>query len=247
MAFEFDDAPYEIRSDLAEAYRAAWRWIAAPGPWWTGHERVAIAAEARQATGCALCRERSEALSPASVSGSHDATGALPEAATDAAHRLVTDASRLSKSWLEQTLADGITEGQYVELLGVVVSLVSIDTFHRSLGMALEPLPEPDAGAPTGERPPGLVPGPGYVATLDKAGAVGPYADLFPPMPQIPNVLRAMSQVPGNVRMLSTLSSAQYLPHAKLASLGANTGRALSRSQIELVAGRVSALNECFY
>jgi hypothetical protein len=52
--------------------------------------------------------------------------------------------------------------------------------------------------------------------------------------------------VPGEVRQLQDLSEAHYLridevidPRARLP--------ALSRAQMELIAGRVSALNECFY
>lgn len=247
MAFDYSDAPYPIRSDLADAFRKAWDWIAAPGSFWTGAQRVAIVAEARLAKEDFLRRGGVLPLSPSAVERDYDVSGELPEAASEAIHRIVTDASRISKGWLDRTLAAGLSEGAYVELLGVVVMSISIDAFHRALGLAPEPLPAPVAGEPTGEVPAGLVPGPGYVATLDKAAAVGPYEDLFPPLPQIPNVLRALSQVPSNVRMLSTLSSAQYLPHERLGNLGANTGRALSRSQIELVAGRVSALNECFY
>jgi hypothetical protein len=40
---------------------------------------------------------------------------------------------------------------------------------------------------------------------------------------------------------------AQYVPIEQVPDPSADPGRALSRAQIELVAGRVSALNECFY
>jgi len=48
--------PYPIRDDLAAAHARAWARIARPGTWWDGAARVAIAAEARHAIGCALCR-----------------------------------------------------------------------------------------------------------------------------------------------------------------------------------------------
>ena len=53
-----------LRTDLTEAYEAAWRHIAAPGTWLDGKTRLAIAAETRNALSCALCRERAAALSP---------------------------------------------------------------------------------------------------------------------------------------------------------------------------------------
>lgn len=246
-AFDYAGGALPVRADLAEAHRWVWSWIAAPGDWWSGAERVAIAAEARRAGDCARCRERRAALSPHALAGEHDAAGPLPAVAVDVAHRLVTDASRLSRSWFEKTLAAGISDGHYVELVGVVVSVVGIDAFHRALGLPPEPLPEPLSGEPSRQRPAGAREGMGWVASLDRSAAVGPYADLYPPAPGVPNVIRALSLVPDNVRMLQRLSAAQYVPHGIVARVGAPTGRALSRAQIELIAGRVSALNECFY
>ena len=59
------------------------------------------------------------------------------------------------------------------------------------------------------------------------------------------NVIRALSLVPEEVRAWIELADTQYLSREEMIDLGAS--RALDRSQIELVAGRVSALNECFY
>ncbi len=61
------------------------------------------------------------------------------------------------------------------------------------------------------------------------------------------NVVRAMSLVPDEVRTLCELSDAHYLAMPLVRQPGVDAGRALNRSQIELVAGRVSALNQCFY
>ena len=47
------------------------------------------------------------------------------------------------------------------------------------------------------------------------------------------------------MRAWKDLSAAQYLSPEAMVSM--QSARALDRSQIELVAGRVSALNECFY
>lgn len=247
MAFDYSGSSIPIRDDLAATHRDVWKWIASPGTWWSGAERVAIAGEARRAADCALCRERKAALSPMGVAGEHDHAGALPDAALEAVHRLVTDASRLSRTWVEQTLAGGLSDGHYVELLGVAVFVVDIDSFHRALGLPLEALPDPLPGEPTRRRPAGLREGMGWFPTLDRDAATGEYADLYPPAPQVPNVIRAMSLVPDNVRMLKKMSAAHYVPHTIVAKVAAETGRAISRSQIELIAGRVSARNECFY
>ena len=56
--------PSQVRDGLAAAHRRAWARLAAPGGWWTGAARAAIAKETRAATECGPCRERKSALSP---------------------------------------------------------------------------------------------------------------------------------------------------------------------------------------
>ena len=87
MPFDYENAPYPIRADLAAAHRHAWNEIAGPGRWWTGAERVAIAAEVRRARDCSLCAGRKSNFP---VDGVHDSDSTLPESAIDAIHRLVT-------------------------------------------------------------------------------------------------------------------------------------------------------------
>ena len=242
----------EIRPELALENRAIWEGLSRPGNWWTGEQRVAIAAEVRHARKCALCRDRRAALSPESVQGEHDcldSTRILGEATTfamDAIHRIVNDAGRLSRSWYERRVGGAFSDGQYVELLGVVVAVISIDSFHCGLGQPLEPLPTPQEGTPSGYRPAGLEHDTAWVAMIANGKTAEPEADLFPGS-RTANVVRAMSLVPDAVRTLLTLSAAQYVPMWAVAEPTWSEGRALDRSQIELLAGRVSALNECFY
>lgn len=247
-SFNYESTSWPIRDDLPVAYRTAWQGLSRPGAWWTGSQRVAIAEEVRRAPGCALCAERKQALSPFSVDGAHDhAQGSvLSEAAIDTAHRLVTDASRLSRAWVEKLEAQGLSDGHYVELLGVVVTVISIDSFHLGLGLPLEPLPKPEAGAPSGYRPAGLEHQTAWVPMIGVGKAQPAEADLFPGG-QSANVIRAMSLVPDAVRTLMTVSSAQYVPPWAVVDPTWAQGRSLERPQIELLAGRVSALNECFY
>jgi len=244
-SFEYAGAPVPIGEELAAAHRETWRRIAAPGAWWSGAERVAIAAAVRAAEGCALCAARRTALSP-SAGGAHEAGERLPAAAVEAAHRIATDAKRLSRAWVEQLATSGVSDGHYVELLGVVAAVLSIDDFHRGLGLALEPLPEPASGAPSGERPAGVKGGAAWVPMLPLRAARRVAPDLYRGMPMAPNVIAAMSLVPDAVRDLKRLSAAHYLKDADVVDPRAR-GEVLTRAQMELVAARVSALNECFY
>lgn len=248
IPFSYADSPYPVRDDIGDAHRWYWEALARPGSWWTGAERVAIAAQVRRAAECALCISRKAALSPGMVAGEHEGDDSLPAAAVDAVHRIVTDASRLSKGWLEKLQASGLGDGAYVELVGVVVAVVSIDAFHHGLGLAPEPLPDPESGTATGYRPPEAVQGAAWVPWIPGNRASAREADLYPNASQAPHVFMAMSLVPDAVRAMARLSQAHYISPAIVASPGrSEPGRALDRSQIELIAGRVSALNECFY
>ena len=242
-AFDYAGLALPISDAMRTAHRKAWDRLAAPGAWWTGAEKVAIAAEVRAARGCALCRERKAALSPHAVAGEHAASGALPAAAVEAAHRIATDPGRLTHAWYENTLAAGLSDAHYVELLGVVVAVVNLDALHRALGAPPEPLPVPRAGEPSRMRPPAALEGAWVpLLALDSAEA----RVLFEGRPRVPNVIRALSLVPDAVRQLKELSEVHYLPMDDVMDPRAHM-RDLTRAQMELVAGRVSALNECFY
>lgn len=247
-AFDYPTHPNPIREDLAEAHRRAWAHVAAPGTWLSGAERVAIAEETRRARSCALCAERKAALSPFALQGEHEQTGVLPPPLVEAVHRVTTDAGRLSASWYAALLSDGLSPEAYVEALGVTVLVISVDEFHHALGMRPEPLPEPLTGEPSHYRPIGSEIEDAAWVPLLTPGRSGPAeADLFAGIPagQAPNVIRALSLVPDEVRAWTHLSAAQYLSTDQLRSF--ESPRAIDRAQIEFVAGRVSALNECFY
>ena len=241
-----------VRKDLGAAHARYWRRLARPGANWSGAERVAIAREARHAGGCAFCGRLRAALSPHSLAGAHDVApgnpGLLSRPAVDSVHRIVNDASRLTRRWYERTLSDGLTDGQYVELVGTVVSVLSIDSFCRAIGVPLHPLPQPEPGAASGYRPATAAhDGESWVPMVPFDNSGTPEADLWPPK-RTGNVIRALSLAPDEVRTLHDLGGAHYIDHGLVRDPSAGReGGALSRAQIELVAGRVSILNDCFY
>ena len=106
-----------------------------------------------------MCRDRKAALSPNSVEGEHDHGGTLGPALIDEVHRVTSDPARLTVPWYRSLLDRGLTTEAYVEALGVTVIVISIDQFHRALGLAPEALPTPIAGEPTRKRPEGIVEG----------------------------------------------------------------------------------------
>ena len=115
------DSPPAIREDLVAALERAWQRIADPGTWWSGTQRIAIAAETRNAPQCGLCQQRKSSLSPFAITGEHDVAGKLPGAVVEVVHRVRTDSGRLTRSWYEDVLASGLSDAQYVEMSGAPI------------------------------------------------------------------------------------------------------------------------------
>ena len=236
-----------IRPGLADAITTAWRRLAHPGTWWTGAERIAIAAETRQAMRCDLCRARKDALSPMHPKGDHDSLGVLSRPAIDAIHRIRTDAGRLTERWFQGLVDDGLDDVGYVEIVSVVAIVSAIDTFDRAMGLPQRPLPEPQPGAPTRHRPEGAKPGMGWLDTLAPDGATENDPDPFVRFGAY-NIQRAMSLVPDAVIAFFDLDVELYFYEADFPQRAVQIDeRALSGAQIELIAARTASLNGCFY
>ena len=250
-AFDYRDCPYPVRASMAEGYRASWDYISKPGNWWSGAERVAIAQATRDARRCNLCAERKGALSPYGVGGTHSSSPDRPvllsDKAIDAVHRIATDAARLTKTWIDETINDSFTHGHYVEAVSVVVAVFCIDSFHHALGLEMEPLPEPQSGQPSKYRPPGAAVDVAWVPMLVPDTLSEAEADIFGGAPQTANVIRALSLVPDAVRHLAAQSAVQYVGMANVRNVESTGQLSLSRPQIELVAARTSAIDDCFY
>ncbi len=247
-AFAYSNSPWPIRPDLPEAFRYTWKKLANSGTWLTGEQRLAVANEVRHAGNCELCKKRKASLSPFGTDGAHDGDhGPLSNLQVDVAHRLTTDAPRLTESWLEDCVEQGVSREMYVEILSIVVAIVAIDAFHRSLGFELEVLPTAVPGEPSRYRPAAAKDGVAWVPMIDVADVIDADADIYSGMQRSANVIAAMSLVPDAVRLLRTQSAAMYLEMSDIGNPASNGERALSRPQIELIAGRVSAINDCFY
>lgn len=226
-------SPPDLRADLRAAHDEAWRRLGQAGTWLSGAERAAVVDESRHAVTCALCAERKQALSPFAVDGEHDTAFDTPLSASvvDAVHRITTDPSRLTRDWYEGL---GLEPGVYVELLCVAAFAVGADTFHRAVGLPLRPLPAVVDGEPSREPPSG---------PLDHDLAWVPVRRIF----AVPNVARAISYVPAELRAVVALNRAEYVAPNALLDVERDPGRAISRPEMELVAARLSALSQCFY
>jgi alkylhydroperoxidase family enzyme len=240
----YDASPVPIRDDLHAAHQATWRHIAAPGTWLSGETRVAIAAEVRHAPGCALCQSRREALSPNAIDGEHGGRGILSAAIVEVIHRIVTDPARLTRDWYSSLIDSGLDETDYVETVAVICMTIAIDTFARSMGMSPPPLPDPVPGDPSRIRPPEAKPGAAWVPWIAPEDAAAFTDEVF--APEASNVQRALTLVPDECRAFFRIVAAQYLSRDQMRDFD-NEYRAITHAQIELLAGRVSAINQCAY
>jgi len=241
---DYSAAGLAVRHDLKDCHAFLLDHVTSPGTWWNGVERRAIAQESRLATSCPLCRQRKDALSPNAVQGKHANTGILPAAVVDIVHRIRTDPQRLSRPWFDSVVPTVLPETHYVELVGVVTMMAGMDNVARALGVPLFELPEAKAGEPSRHRPASAKGGTAWVPMIEPEEASGPEADVYPEG-FVPNIVRAMSLVPDQVRALRRSSDAHYIPVEQIGD--PTVRRSIDRMQMELVAARVSALNECFY
>lgn len=185
------------------------------------------------------------------VSGRHDKAVGLPDAAIEAIHRIRTDSGRLGPGWYRSVTGAGLTEEHYVELLSIVATVVAVDTFHRTAGLPLPELPVAKAGDPSRRRPTGARPGLAWMPTLAPEDRVPEDPDLYldHPGPRKRgggNVHRALSLVPDSMIHWWDLFETMYLPAPAMRDF-TREYRAISHAQIEMLAARVAALNQCVY
>lgn len=145
-----------------------------------------------------------------------------------AARRLGAHPASIRKSWVEEIVDSGLGYERYVEIVGVVSRAMATDTFMEALGREPAPLPEATPGTPTGDISPGARLGAGWV-----------------PMAGAASIALALSLVPAENAALERLHGPMYLAFEEMSDPAIT--RALTRPQMELVAARTSAINECFY
>ena len=134
MAAVAETAVQPLGDERADhAIEAALGAIAAPGSFFTGAERLAIAAQARGARGLA------------------ETDAELPPVVAEAVDRVAAEAMATRQSHVEAWVASGRDILAYVELVSVVAQIASIDSYRIGLGARLDPLGEPVDGEPMPE------------------------------------------------------------------------------------------------
>ncbi|WP_349408746.1 alkylhydroperoxidase-related (seleno)protein [Pseudalkalibacillus sp. SCS-8] len=230
-----------INQSVLNTFKAEWDRLSRAGYWWSGEERVSIAEEVRHAPSCKLCQQQKQALSPNAVKGEHESGTALPQNVIEVIHRVTNDSGRLSENWLNTIRETGLSDAAYVEIIGVIATTLTVDTYTKALDLEQLPLPTPQVGVPTEYLPDGLEIHSAWVPTIvpeqvTDAGIKEHYQKMMDLSGLVANIMRAMTIVPDEQLGFVSLMFELY-----------HTEHALDKLQIELIATEVSALNECFY
>jgi len=197
--------PYE------ELIHREWGRIASAGTWLTGPQRVAVASQARLAK-----------------AGVDIATQDLSPAAVEAARLISAEAHQIRGPWVESLYERSLTQLEYVEILGVVARLTSIDTFLFGLGQPERALPESLPGEPTRH----------VVAEAKINGGWAPTVGVaFAP--------NALSAVEAEAAAMMDLHDVMYLSIEQMGVI--DIVRDLQRDQLETMAARTSLINDCFF
>ena len=219
--------PRPVDPAILSAFEAVWDGLAVAGIWWTAAERVAIVAATRRSRRLPLGETAPD------IAGLSDAVGpdGLSPLIHEVVRRLSVDAGRITRDWATAVI-ERTGVGHYVETVALVVQTVPVDMLCDLLGRPRQDLPVPGTGEPSRVVPDGL----------GQEGAFVPWAvDGW----SGPNVARALSFVPEDNSLRMGIVTSMYSGRHFEEMVWSH--RSLSRPQVELVAARTSAVNECFY
>ncbi len=157
-----------------------------------------------------------------------DAYTGLDPLLTQAAQSISAAANLITRPWVYDLFARGLAVERFVKVVGVVSRLAAIDAYVRGVGSAEEPLPDAVGGEPTRSHNRDVRLGQAFVPTHPEDGA-----------------RYALSAVPAEEDDRDRLHAQLYLSMEQMGDL--TYQGLLSRAQMELLAARVSLLNDCFY
>jgi len=235
----YAESEYPVREDLAKVHASQLDNLGKPGTWGGAAQRQAVILEAREA-----CYEAGVLSRPA---GAQSPEADLPAAARRVARQLAVAPQELDQAFYQQALKDGLGEAEYVEIVGLVSRIVNLDLFAKGIGVEVQPLPQAQSGEPTRTRPEEAVLEQAWVPTVPDGPEGGQLGESLYGGQPTAYIDRALSLVPEECHAHMELGEVQYLPGASFFDWNYQHHEGLSRAQVELIAARVSAFNECFY
>ena len=239
----------EIRKNIIKSHDRVWHELARPGPLLTGEERIAVIREVRAASSCRFCIENKKSLGVTVALGEHESVDPnFSNTRLELVHKLMNDPGRITRAWVENLWAEGMKDIEYVEIAGLVSAVCVVDTFNEALGLPVRPLPLAISGIGNYDRPITALDEGAFVPMIAVDCLQDDYADLYDTNYWVPNVHRAFSLVPDMVRLADNLMESHYFPYESVPRYSdQDHNYAISKTQMELIASRVSINNDCFY
>ncbi len=209
------------------------------GTWLTGSERSYLAKLARAVIqGQEYQRDPSEG---------QDENYSTLNPASEVVAQVAAGGKHITRETLEDALRSGLSEEEYVESVGVAARAVCLDTFCEGIGIPVLTLGTPSNQTPTRKKSTNAASEGAWLKTIPsgpQGGSEGSelYGELAAPF-----IFRALSLVPEEARHIIDLVTLQYVPGQELMNFKFSYEESFGRRETELVAGRTSAINECFY
>mgnify|MGYP006233677793 FL=1 len=221
----FQEISRSVSEEIVNSFQIVWEYLGQPGDWWSGPQRIEIAEEVRRSAPRPLWDR------PPSLADLPDTlNGELSLFEQGVVERVTADPSSIDQATCDY-IVERLGEDKYAELASIVTQIVPIDHLHDALGIEREKLPLAAEGNIGMHRPVGLVNGVGFLPTLPADG--------------LPHVAVSLGLALADNARRMLLVRAMYSGQSFGEMIW--THRSLSRPQVELVAARTSALNECFY
>jgi len=237
----YSESRYPVPTDIERLHAGEIASFAEVGTWGSAAQKTAVAAAARSAQ----CERGLQA--PVDDERLTE-PGNLPDAAHRLARAVAVDLRNIDRQFFTDTLANGVTEGAYVEIVSLVARLSNIDVFARGIDLPPEKLHKPTNDTqPSFNRPAEAVAEGFFAASVPSAPQGGELAESLYGKNPVGNIFRATSLVPDEARRVLNVGGVQYFGTDHLLDFNAVSIHPLSRAQIELVATKVSEHNQCFY
>ncbi len=236
----YSDSHYSVRDKIDQTHKKELSLLSGPGTWWTGAQRAAMVAEARKAR-CEAGLQESIAEDEVLIDAN------LPDAARTLA-RKVALMEGVDRAFFDSMAPSELSEEEYVEAVGVVSRSTNLDIFAKAIGVPSRKLNRISDGEPTRKRPVSLANDGFFVPTIPttKAGGGEDSKKLYGGA-SVYNILRGLSLVPSEASPVMGLVMSQYVIPPQFYNYDFTFDPSITRAQVELVASRVSALNDCFY
>ena len=216
--------------------------FARPGTWGTAAQRTAIAAEIRKTRVDAGVQE---SVGDEALCDIDD----VPEAARRVARAAALGGIEIDRKFCEQAQADGLSDGAYVEVIGLAARLAHLDVFARGIGVPSRQLDEPVEDSMPSMQRPSIARNEGFFTdSVPSAPDGGELAkEIYGNAVPAANILRSLSLVPDEARRLNRVVNVEYFTDETMMNFAYSSLANIDRPQLELVAAKVSALNQCFY